>query len=246
MTYDADDFLDNDYIEKMYNRQLVTGANVVLSTLYFCNDKGELNGHFIPSTSFSLENTMSGREATKLLLGEVSISVSGLLIERPKYLDNISSGESEEDNYSFVDEIDQRRLLFSCEKVAFANTKYYYRQHSESLMHKKNIKRYNFLQTLKSIYEFAKMNYTEEPLFIKLQKNYIQSLLFCQRDYYYYKHYKTEFAKEALKMLKESFTYAKQEKMHPQGFKQKVCMSSEMICRIISYLYALFLNIKTQ
>ena len=107
MTYDADDFLDNDYIEKMYNRLLETEANIVLSTLYFCNYKGELNGHFIPKTSFPLKNIMSGKDATKLLLGEVAISVSGLLIERQKYLDNISSGESEEDNYSYVDEIDQ-------------------------------------------------------------------------------------------------------------------------------------------
>ena len=242
MTYDADDFLDNDYIEKMYNRQLKTGANIVLSTLYFCNDKGELDGRFIPCASFPLKNTMSGKEATKLLLGEVAISVNGLLIERQKYLDNISSGDSKEDNYSYVDEIDQRRLLFSCEKVAFADTKYYYRQHAESLMHKKDIKRYNFLQTSKSIYEFTKINYTEKPLFIKLQKDYIQSLIFCQRDYYYYKHYKTEFAKEALKILKDSFAYAKQEKMHPHGFKQKVCMFSNSTFKVISCLYALFLK----
>ncbi len=246
MTYDADDFLDKDYIEKMYNRLLETGANIVLSTLYFCNDKGEQNGYIIPSTSFPLKNTMSGKEATKLLLGEVAISVSGLLIERQKYLDNISSGESIEDNYSYVDEIDQRRLLFSCEKVAFADTKYYYRQHAESLMHKKDIKRYNFLQTSRSIYEFAKRNYTEEPLFFKLQKDYIQTLLFCQRDYYYYKHYKTEFANEALKIIKNSYTYAKQERMRPQGIKQKVCMHSYSIFKIVTYIYNLFLLINNK
>ena len=246
MTYDADDFLDNDYIEKMYNRLLETKANIVLGTLYFCNDKGELNGHFIPKTSFPLKNIMSGKDATKLLLGEVSISVSGLLIERQKYLDNISSGESIEDNYSYVDEIDQRRLLLSCEKVAFADTKYYYRQHAESLMHKKDIKRYNFLQTSRSIYEFAKRNYTEEPLFFKLQKDYIQTLLFCQRDYYYYKHYKTEFANEALKIIKNSYTYAKQERMRPQGIKQKVCMHSYSIFKIVAYIYNLFLLINNK
>lgn len=246
MTYDADDFIDNDYIEKMYRRQVETGANIVLSTLHFCNEKGELNGYVIPNTSFPIDSTMNGKEATKYLLGEVSISVSGLLVERQKYLDNISSGENEEDNYSYVDEIDQRRLLFNCEKVAFADTKYYYRQHSESLMHKKDIKRYNYLQTSKCIYEFAKRSYTEESLFVKLQKDYIQSLIFCQRDYYYYKHYNADFAKDALKIMKESFAYAKQEKMHPQGLKQNVCMISNMTLRIISCLYALFLNIRAK
>lgn len=246
MTYDADDFLDNDYIEKMYNRLLETKANIVLGTLYFCNDKGELNGHFIPKTSFPLKNIMSGKDATKLLLGEVSISVSGLLIERQKYLDNISSGECEEDNYSYVDEIDQRRLLFNCEKVAFADTKYFYRQHSESLMHKKDIKRYNFLQTSKIIYEFAKTHYTEDDVFIKLQRDYIQSLMFCQRDFYFYNHHKAEFAKEATKIIKDAFEYAKKEKMQAQGRKQRISMLSYITFKGISHVYAILLKIKKQ
>lgn len=242
MTYDADDFLDNDYIEKMYNRQIETGADIVLSTLQLCDHKGEPNGFCIPETSFSLECIIRGKEATKHLLGEVGISVSGLLIKRGIYIENISSGKDEENNYSYVDEIDQRRLLFNCDKVAFANTKYYYRQHPESLMHKKDIKRYNFLQTSKSIYGFAKEHYTEKELFIKLQKDFIQSLTFCQRDYFYYKHYRTDFAKEASKILKDSFYYTKQEKMCPQGFKQKVCMFSYCTFKAISCIYAFFLK----
>ena len=246
MTYDADDFLDYDYIEKMYNRQKETRADIILGTLHLCNPKGELNGFCIPKPSFPLDSIISGKEATKHLLGEVGISVSGLLIKREIYLENISSGKDEENNYSYVDEIDQRRLLFSCNKVAFANTKYYYRQHPESLMHKKDIKRYTFLQTSKSIYEFAKENYTEKSLFTELHKDYIQSLIFCQRDYFYYKHYKTDFAKEASKILKDSFSYAKLEKMRPQGFKQKLCMISHCTFRGISCLYASFLKIRAK
>ena len=243
MTYDADDFLDSDYIEKMYNRQIETKADIILSTLHLCNKEGKPNGVSIPKNNFPLECILTGKEATKYLLGEVAISVSGLLIKRGIYLENISSGKNEENNYSYVDEIDQRRLLFNCSKVAFANTKYYYRQHPESLMHQKGIKRYNFLLTSKIIYEFAKNNYTEESLLAKLQKDFIQSLIFCQRDYFYYKHYRTDFAKEASKILKDSFYYTKQEKMCPQGFKQKVCMFSIHTFKPISYLYALFLNI---
>lgn len=246
MTYDADDFLDCDYIEKMYQRQQETDADIILSTLHLCNHDGKLNNYSIPNASFPLECILSGKKATTYLLGDVSISVSGLLVKREKYLENISCVEEKENNYSYVDEIDQRRLLYSCNKVAFANTKYYYRQHSESLMHQKGIKRYNFLITSKSIYEFAKHNYTEETLFIKLHKDYIQSLIFCQRDFYYYKHYRRDFAKEASQILKDSFCYVKQEKMRPQGFKQKVCMFSNISFKAISYLYALFLKIKTK
>ena len=243
MTYDADDFLDSDYIEKMYNRQIETKADIILSTLHLCNKEGKPNGVSIPKNNFHLECILTGKEATKYLLGEVAISVSGLLIKRGIYLENISSGKNEENNYSYVDEIDQRRLLFSCGKVAFADTKYYYRQHPESLMHQKGIKRYNFLLTSKIIYEFAKNNYTEESLLAKLQKDYIQTLISCQRDYFYYRHYKTNFAKEVSRFLKDSFKYTKLEKMHPQGFKQKICMFSIHTFKPISYLYALFLNI---
>ena len=246
MTYDADDFLDCDYIEKMYKRQIETGADIILSTLHLCNKDGKPNGFCIPKADFPLKCILTGKEATKYLLGEVAISVSGLLIKREIYLENISSGKNEENSYSYVDEIDQRRLLFNCSKVAFANTKYYYRQHPESLMHKKDIKHYNFLQTSECIYEFVKEHYTEKELFIKLQKDFIQSLIFCQRDYFYYKHYRTDFAKEASKILKDSFYYTKQEKMCPQGFKQKVCMFSYCTFNAISCLYALFLKIITK
>lgn len=246
MTYDADDFLDTDYIEKMYNRKIETSSNIVLSTLHLCNSDGQPTGKYIPKSNFNIDCTLTGKEATKYLLGEVAISVNGLLIDRGIYINNITTSNPEQNSFAYVDEIDQRRLLFSCNKVAFVNTKYHYRQHSESLMHLKDIKRYNFLTTNTAIYEFAKKNYTDLCVFRKLQKDYISNLMYCQRDYYFYKHHKTGFAKEATRIIKDAFEYAKKEKMQAVGCKQKISMFSYSTFRIISYLYAHILNLKAK
>ena len=246
MTYDADDFLDTDYIEKMYNRKIKTDSNIVLSTLYLCNSDGQSIGKYIPNNDFNLDSTMSGKEATKYLLGEVAISVNGLLIDRGIYINNITTSNPEQNSFAYVDEIDQRRLLFCCDKVAFANTKYHYRQHSESLMHLKDIKRYNFLTTNTAIYEFAKKNYTDCGVFRKLQRDYILNLMYCQRDFYFYNHHKAEFAKEATKIIKDAFEYAKKEKMQAQGRKQRISMLSYITFKGISHIYAILLKIKKQ
>ena len=242
MTYDADDFLDTDYIEKMYNRKIETGSDIVLSTLHLCNTDGESTGNSIPKSNFDIDQTLTGEEATKFLLGEVSISVNGLLIDKKIYINNITTSNPEQNGFAYVDEIDQRRLLFSCNKVSFARTKYHYRQHQASLMHKKDIKRYNFLTTSTSIYEFAKTNYTDLSVLRKLQKDYISNLMYCQRDYYFYRHYKAEFAKEATKIIKDAFEYAKKEKMLAVGGKQKISMFSYYTFKAISCIYAFFLR----
>ena len=246
MTYDADDFLDTDYIEKMYNRKIETGSNIVLSILNLCNSNGVSKGTSIPNKDFDFDCTMTGKEATKYLLGEVAISVNGLLIDRGIYINNITTSNPEQNNFAYVDEIDQRRLLFSCDKVAFTNTKYHYRQHSESLMHLKDIKRYNFLTANTAIYEFAKRNYTDYSVFEKLQKDYISNLMYCQRDFYFYNHHKAKFANEVTKIIKDAFEYAKKEKMQTMGAKQKISMFSYYTFKIISFLYAIILNAKAR
>lgn len=244
MTYDADDFLDTDYIEKMYKRKMETGSNIVLSTLHLCNSDGKPKGISIPKSDFDFDSTMTGKEATKYLLGEVAISVNGLLIDRGIYINNITTSNPEQNCFAYVDEIDQRRLLFSCNKVAFAKTKYHYRQHSESLMHLKDIKRYNFLTANTAIYEFAKKNYTDYSVFRKMQKDYISNLMYCQRDFYFYNHHKTKFANEATKIIKDAFEYAKKEKMQAQGSKQRISMFSYITFKSISHIYAILLKIK--
>ena len=246
MTFDADDFLDSDYVEKMYNRKIETGSDIVLSTISLCNSDGVSKGFFIPNNEFDFDCIMTGKEATKFLLGEVAISVNGLLIDKEIYIDNITKSNPKQNSFAYVDEIDQRCLLFNCKKVAFARTKYHYRQHLASLMHKKDIKRYNFMTTNTVIYEFAKTNYTDLSVFRKLQKDYISNLMYCQKDYYFHKHHKTEFAKEATKIIKDAFEYAKKEKMQAVGWKQKISMFSYSTFKISSFLYAHILNLKAK
>lgn len=242
MTFDADDFLDNDYIEKMYNRKNETNANIVLGVLHLCKENGEYNGTSIPRNDFDYSIVQTGKETAKQLLGEVTISVSGLLVDKDIYIKNITSKDKEQDNLAYVDEIDQRALLIGCDKVSFVNAGYYYRQHDASLMHLKDTRRYNFLKTLEAIYRFAQEHYNEEEVFNKLNKEFLTNLMFCYRDYYYYRHDKCKESKEILSTLEEAYQFARSKKMRPIGIKQILCLKSNATIKITSYLYANYLR----
>ena len=220
MTFDADDFLDNDYIEKMYNRKTSTGSDITLGTLYFCNADGELKDNVIPNKKFNKDCILTGADATRLLLGEVAISVSGLLVNKELYLNNISTANELYDNLSYVDEIDQRALLINCRKVSFTDAGYYYRQHSESLMHLVDAKRYNILTAMEAIRQFAKKHYLDRAIFEKLDNEFITNLLYCYRDYFYYKHNRSSESTKIKKILKHSFEYSMIEGIQPNGKKQ--------------------------
>ncbi len=243
MTFDADDFLDNDYIEKLYTRKNETRANVVLSRLSFCNEKGEEQNKIIPCDDFDYSQILSGEEATKLTLGELQISISGLLIDRDIFIKNTTTlGDSIEK--CAYDEIDKRRLLLQNKTVAFANTKYYYRQQPNSLMHNTNIKKYDFLKSVELTYKFAKENFNDKNVFRRIENEYLTNLLFCQRDYYLYEHYKLTNRTEIIKKIKSAYRFAKNEKMQPQSRKQKICLLSYHLMRLISCIYGFYLRNK--
>ena len=243
MTFDADDFLDCDYIEKLYLRKKQTGANVVLSRLSFCNEKGEKTQKIIPNEDFDYSQIISGKEAAKLTLGEIQISISGLLIDKDIFIKNTTTFDRDIEECKY-DEIDKRRLILQNEKVAFTNTKYYYRQQPSSLMHNKGVKRYDFLKSIELIYRLAKENYKEKEVFDRLDNEFLTNLLFCQRDYYLYNHNKLKEAKEILEKLKSAYKFAKAEKMNTCNLKQKICMLSFPIFQTVSYIYSIFLKYK--
>ena len=111
-------------------------------------------------------------------------------------------------------------------------------------MHNTGVKRYDFLTSLEAIYRFAKENYTEKSVFEKLDNEFLTNLLFCQRDYYLYEHYKLKEARDICKKIKAAYNFAKKEKMQARNGKQKVCMLSYHLMRFISYIYGLYLRIK--
>ena len=244
MTFDADDFLDSEYVEKMYNRKQETKASIVLSHLVFCNERGKLNGKEIPNKSFDYNQIITGRLAAMLMLGEVRISVNGLLCDKELYINNIISQDKATDNCSFADEIDQRKLLMRNKTVAFADAKYYYRQQPGSLMHNTGVKRYDFLTSLEVIYRFAKENFHEKEVFKRLDNEFLTNLLFCQRDYYVYEHFKLKEKNIINEKIIKAYNFAKSEQMKPANIKQRTCMQSYTFFRFISFIYSFYLKYK--
>lgn len=242
MTFDSDDFLDNDYLEKLYKRKEETGANIVLSSLSFCNEFGEELNKTIPDKNFDFSQIMSGKEAAKRTIGEVQLSISGILIDKEIFIKNSTTLNASIEKCKY-DEIDKRRLLLQNEKVAFVNTKYYYRQQPHSLMHDTGIKKYDFLKSIELIYILAKDNFEDKNLFERLDNEFISNLLFCQRDYYRYKHYELKEKNTIKEKIVSAYRFAKKENMNTQNFKQRLCMLSFPIFKIFSFLYGTFLRL---
>ncbi len=241
MTFDSDDFLDYDYLEKLYRRKEETGANIVLSCLSFCNESGEEQNKTIPHKDFDFSQLMSGRDATKRTIGEVQISISGILIDKEIFINNSTTLNADIEKCKY-DEVDKRCLLLQNEIVAFANTKYYYRQQPHSLMHNTNVKKYDFLKSIELIYILARENFDDKEIFTRLDNEFISNLLFCQRDYYRYEHYKLK-EKEIIKeKVKSAYKFAKKEKMQTCNFKQWLSMLSFPIFQTISFMYGAYLR----
>lgn len=243
MTFDSDDFLDNDYLEKLYRRKEETGANIVLSCLSFCNESGEEVNKTIPHKDFDFSQIMSGKDVAKRTIGEVQLSISGILIDKEIFLKNSTTLNADIEKCKY-DEVDKRRLLLLCDKVAFRNTKYYYRQQPHSLMHNTGILKYDFLKSIELIYVLAKDNFEDKEIFARLDNEFISNLLFCMRDYYRYEHYKLK-EKEAIKdKIMSAYKFAKKENMHTCNLKQRLCMLSFSIFQSISLLYGTYLRCK--
>ena len=226
----------------MYNRKKSTNADIVLSYLCFCDEEGNEQGRILPIKGFNHDIIISGKEAVKKTLGTLEISISGLLINKDIYIANIENAERHTNKCSFADEIDQRKLLMLNKSVAFANTKYYYRQQPNSLMHNTGIKRYDFLVSLETIYQFAKENFNDKEVFNRLNNEFLTNLLFCQRDYYLYEHYKLKEKNVINEKIVKAYKFAKKEQMKPSNLKQRSCMLSYSVFRFISYIYSFYLK----
>lgn len=141
---DADDYMDSDYLQKLYDRAMETGAAMVVSRMVRF-DENDPRIATIPVADFDMNQVISGREALVLTLGAWRISPAGALVPRQTMLSTVmvSGGKVLINN----DEYDSRIWLMSSEKVAFADTDYHYRKHSGSITVHVSPKRFEVVHT---------------------------------------------------------------------------------------------------
>ena len=135
---DADDFMEEEYVEKLVKRQKETGADAVASCSIVYDGNAKIKEiTTVPAPNFDYQQIVSGRKGVMLTVGTWQMSVSGLLIKRSIYMSTkrflqktVAFGKVNEDEY------DMREMLMKCQTIAFTYAKYYYRRNPSSITHR--------------------------------------------------------------------------------------------------------------
>lgn len=128
---DADDILgDDDYVERLIQKQRETDADVVISRMC-CFEKETGNIVWsLPNDQFDISQVIDGESACLLTIPDWSIGLNGCLTKRELYDDSFQFSEG---SWANLDEVMSRELLQKSKRVAFSASKYYYRRNPMSV-----------------------------------------------------------------------------------------------------------------
>ena len=154
VSLDADDFLENNDLKKLYDRQKDTGADVVLHQLVSISENGkDVLSWKCPSSDFDFNVVLSGKEACSLTIGEWVINGNGLF--NRKLYEKVFSQSQFENKGMNGDELLTRLLYLSANKVAFCTAKYYYRFNTQSITKQIAEKSFDILDTNWDLYKLV-------------------------------------------------------------------------------------------
>lgn len=129
---DADDRVEDDYLERLVKRQQETQADIVCSKMSAFEPDGNI-AYTLPRNKFNYGQILDGKKAVMLTIGkEWQISVNGFLAKREiwtsteHFLDR-SVVQMNADDYA------SREMLLASERVAFSDVEYHYRLHQQSI-----------------------------------------------------------------------------------------------------------------
>lgn len=149
---DADDSLENDYLERLIDIKESSGADIVFPLMYtwHVNNPGPLQD----PGKWPIGKPLTGRDSIKLTLDGWKVCCNGGLIPKKIYLDAINLlGRNSSD--IFADETLTRYILLLSPKVLFTSIPYLYRENHDSLTHEITIRRLDILQSCRQVCNLA-------------------------------------------------------------------------------------------
>lgn len=167
---DADDTIDDDYLQKMVERMEETDADIVYPQMVF-----EQNGtciHTLPLDSVDSDRVYEGREVVRLTIPDWQIGCNGGLYRRQVWV-NMSYPHYEGKILMNTDELDERLYQIEARRVAFAKTRYHYRIHSQATTKKVSRKKFDVLETNAQLKNIIEKEYGKKSLEYRLMKNKI-------------------------------------------------------------------------
>lgn len=138
--FDSDDAISSDYIDKMWEAHLSSGADMVVSQRVSV-DEGGKEYSYLPLDKFDFSTILSGKDAFKRTIIKWEMSVNGALVHKS----NLYNIMLQNPNCKvFTDEYDSRVLLKNANKVAFCQARYYYTFNPNSVGKANNWNRHRF------------------------------------------------------------------------------------------------------
>lgn len=168
---DADDMIENTYLEKLLHRMRQTGAEAVYPTLYRVDSDGKHPRILIDPRPEIKDHAHRGRDCVKWTLGKWEIGCGGGMIRKNLY-ERVYAENDSSLTHSFADELVTRQLLLDASLVAISDAKYFYRENDESETRKKSVKKFWLLINDEYLNDFVIAHYgkyTEEYLKIQEQ-----------------------------------------------------------------------------
>lgn len=153
---DADDWIEQDYLEKLIDVRQKTGADVVYPLMYV--PEGETERLLFPIDRGLLERVHRGRDCVCLTLNGWKIQCNGGLIR--KHIFEESFPETDNARITvYTDELLTRVILWHAAKVAFSDAKYFYRYNADSVTKKFSLSQFGFLYNNGRIIDFVEQSF---------------------------------------------------------------------------------------
>ena len=143
---DIDDLLADDYLELMLERQQQTDADIVYPRMVFVDLDTDQTTLELPVADFDTTKVYAGRDLVKETAPEWRIGCNGGLYRRQAWI-NMSWPKHEEPIWMNSDEVDERLYQLNARRVAFADARYYYQNHAESITTKVSPKLFHTQKT---------------------------------------------------------------------------------------------------
>lgn len=140
-----DQYVEDEYIEQMWQRHCETDAQIVYPLLSFTETDGRRT-LTLPTPDIDTTRVYAGLDLVAATLPDWHIGCNGGLYHRSVWV-NLSWPSPRHPIYTNSDEVDERLFLLEAQRVAFAHVNYLYIQHPQSITHYLSLKRFHQLFT---------------------------------------------------------------------------------------------------